>query len=225
MHGGAYVTGTAQLDDRVCRAFADALDIVVASVDYRLAPEHPYPAALDDCDTALQYLAALPDVDPSRVAIGGVSSGAGLAAALAIRARDRGSVVPIHQLLLYPMLDDKSTTVYQPHAAQFRFWDVKSSTYSWKAYLGDADPQIAVPARCADLSNLPSAWIGVGSLDLFHDEDVAYAMRLRDAGVDCELHVVDGAFHGFDAVAMKTAVAYAFFAKQCASLGRAFAAR
>jgi acetyl esterase/lipase len=222
MHGGGYVMGYAHLDDRLCQAFADALGITVGSVDYRLAPEHPYPAAVQDCHAALHRLAELGGVDPKRIAIGGLSSGAGLAAALAARLRDQHDIAPVHQLLAYPMLDDRSSTAAQPRAAQFRFWNQKSNQFCWRAYLADADPTEAVPARLANLAGLPAAWIGVGSMDLFHDESVLYAQRLRAAGVACELDVVAGAFHGFDTVAPKTAVARAFFARQCISLNNAF---
>ena len=108
IHGGGYVIGTAQQDDELCRRFARELGVTVAAVDYRLAPEHPYPAPLEDCYAALTWLAALPAVDPARVAIGGASAGGGLAAALALLARDRGEVTPTLQLLAYPMLDDRS---------------------------------------------------------------------------------------------------------------------
>ncbi|MEX3645662.1 alpha/beta hydrolase [Mycolicibacterium porcinum] len=222
MHGGGYVAGRANLGDRLCRAFADALDITVASVEYRLAPEHPYPAALHDCHDALGYLLGLPWVDPERIAIGGQSSGAGLAAALAFRLRDTDTVTVVRQLLAYPMLDDRTSGRVHPNAHNFRFWNTKSNRFSWTAYLGDADPEIAAPGRRTDLGGLPPAWIGVGSLDLFCDEGAAYADDLRAAGVPCELVVVNGAFHGFDEVAPKAAVAQAFFAKQCLSLADAF---
>lgn len=222
MHGGGYVMGRAHLDDRLCQAFAEALGITVAAVDYRLAPEHPYPAALHDCHAALHHLAGLPGVDSSRIAIGGLSSGAGLAAALVARVRDQHDIAPVHQLLAYPMLDDRSSTAAQPRAAQFRFWNQKSNQFCWRAYLAGTDPTDAVPARHTDLKGLPPAWIGVGSLDLFHDESVHHAERLRAAGVACDLEVIAGAFHGFDTVAPKSAVGQAFFAKQCISLHNAF---
>ncbi|MDT7739523.1 MAG: hypothetical protein QOK09_2892 [Mycobacterium sp.] len=221
IHGGGYIIGTAQQDDALCRRFARKLGITVAAVDYRLAPEHPYPAPLEDCYSALTWLAGLPAVDPTRVAIGGASAGGGLAAALALLARDRGEVTPTLQLLAYPMLDDRSGT--GPNSSNYRLWGPKSNRFGWAAYLGGADPQIAVPARHDDLSGLPPAWIGVGTHDQFHDEDVAYAERLTQAGVPCQVEVVPGAFHGFDLVVPKAAVSQAFFARQCASLGAALA--
>jgi acetyl esterase/lipase len=222
IHGGGYVIGTAQQDDAVCRRFARELGITVAAVDYRLAPEHPYPTPLEDCYAALTWLAALPAVDPARVAIGGASAGGGLAAALALLARDRGEVTPTLQLLAYPMLDDRSGS--GPNKPGYRLWGPKSNRFGWAAYLGNADPQVAVPARRDDLSGLPPAWIGVGTHDLFHDENLAYAERLTAAGVPCQVEVVPGAFHGFDLVVPKAPVSQSFFANECASLRSALAA-
>jgi acetyl esterase/lipase len=166
------------------RSVQQRLGITVASVEYRLAPEHPYPAALEDCHSALTWLAGLPGVDRGRLAIGGARAGGGLAAALALLARDRGSsgqgVTPAFQLLVYPMPDDRSwTTADNPN---YRLWNPRANRFGWTAYLGDADPQVAVPARRDDLSGLPPAWIGVGKNDLFHDEDLAYADRLKPPG-------------------------------------------
>ena len=222
IHGGGYVIGNAQQDDVLCGRFARELGITVAAVDYRLAPEHPYPAPLEDCYAALTWLAGLPAVDPSRVAIGGASAGGGLAAALALLARDRGEVTPSVQLLAYPMLDDRSGS--GPANPNYRLWSPKSNRFGWAAYLGNADPQVAVPARREDLSGLPPAWIGVGTNDLFHDEDLAYAERLTAAGVPCHVEVVAGAFHGFDLMLPKATVSQSFFASQCASLRAALAA-
>lgn len=212
IHGGGYVMGTAKQVDGLCRRFSHELGIVVASVEYRLAPEHRYPVALEDCYAALVWLAGLPGMDPKRVAIGG----GGLAAALALMARDRGDVTPALQLLAYPMLDDRSAMA--PANRSYRLWNPRSNQFCWTAYLGDADPQVAVPARREDLSGLAPAWIGVGTNDLFHDEAVAYSERLTQAGVPCHLEVVTGAFHGFDLLAPKVPVSQAFFASQCTGL-------
>jgi acetyl esterase/lipase len=221
IHGGGYVMGTAQQDDRLCHRFTRELGITVAAVDYRLAPEHPYPAPLEDCYSALTWLAGLPAIDPARVAIGGASAGGGLAAALALLARDRGELMPVLQLLAYPMLDDRSGSgAINPN---YRLWSPKSNRFGWASYLGNSDPQVAVPARRADLSGLPPAWIGVGTNDLFHDEDLAYAERLTSAGVPCHVEVIPGAFHGFDQIVPKAAVSQSFFASQCASLRTAVA--
>ncbi len=215
IHGGGYVIGTAAQDDLLCRRYAAKLGVTVASVEYRLAPEHPYPTPVEDCYTALRWLAALPAVDAGRVAIAGGSAGGGLAAALAFLARDRGEVDVAAQILAYPMIDDRSGAQAHRNDPGFRLWDRRSNNFGWDAYLAGADRRAAVPARRTDLAGLPPAWIGVGSLDLFHDEDLVYAQRLREAGVPCETLVVPGAFHGFDAVAPNTRVAREFFAGQC----------
>jgi acetyl esterase/lipase len=223
IHGGGYIIGTAAQDDVLCRRFASELGVTVASVDYRLAPEHPYPAPLEDCYSALTWLAGLPSVDPARVAIGGASAGGGLAAALALLARDRGEVPVAAQLLVYPMLDDRTVDRTGLENPGHRLWNQSSNKFGWAAYLGDADRDVAVPARRADLSGLPPAWMGVGTLDLFHDEDLAYAERLRAAGVSCEVEVVEGAFHGFDGIVPKAEVSQSFFNSECEMLRRALA--
>lgn len=220
LHGGGYVLGAARLDDHLCRQFSRRLGITVAAVDYRLSPENPYPAGLHDCYSALKWLAAQPDVDPARVAVGGASAGGGLAAALALLARDRGEIPVALQLLKCPMLDDR--TVADPEVKRhYRMWDERSNRFGWAAYLGEADPDIAVPARRNNLADLPAAWIGVGTLDLFHAEAVAYAERLRAAGVPCKLEVVPGAFHGFDEFLPHARISVAFMESQCASLREA----
>jgi acetyl esterase/lipase len=221
IHGGGYVIGSAQMEDGLCRQFSARLGVTVASVEYRLAPEHPYPIPLEDCYSVLTWLAGLPSVDPGRVAIAGASAGGGLAAALALLARDRGELTPAFQVLVYPMLDDRSSaTAANP---DYRLWNTRSNRFGWAAYLGDADPRVAVPGRRDDLSGLPPAWIGVGTHDLFHDEDLAYAERLTNAGVPCHVEVVPGAFHGFDILAAKAPVSRRFFDSQCDSLRAALA--
>jgi acetyl esterase/lipase len=222
IHGGGYVIGEAAQDDLLCRRYSDELGATVVSVDYRLAPEHPYPTPVEDCYAALRWMARLPSVDPDRVAIGGASAGGGLAATLALLARDRGEIPLAAQLLVYPMIDDRTVHRSGLDNPGHRLWNQSSNRFGWRAYLGGADPEVAVPARRADLAGLPPAWIGVGTLDLFHDEDLAYADQLRAAGVPCEVMVVDGAFHGFDGIAPKAAVSRSFFDSQCDLLRTAF---
>ncbi len=208
IHGGGYVLGYAGMDDVTCRWYAEQLGAVVYSVDYRLAPRHPFPAALDDCYEAVRLAASDPRVDAGRVVVGGASAGGGLAAATALRARDRGEITLAAQLLLYPMLDDRTgASAASPH---HRLWSSDSNAIGWRLYLGDADPEIAVPARNPDLSGLPPTWIGVGTEDLFHDEDVSYAERLTAAGVPTTLEIVPGAFHAFDRVAPKAEITRSF---------------
>ena len=215
IHGGGYVMGRAKQDDWLCPRFVRRLGIAVASAEYRLAPEHPYPAGLEDCYTALTWLARQPWVDADRIAIGGASAGAGLAAALAFLARDRGELRPALQSLTYPMLDDRTVGVA---GRRYPMWTPRNNRFAWDAYLSDADRETAVPARRTDLSGLPRAWIGIGTLDLFFEEDLAYAERLRNAGVRCDVQVAEGAFHGFDGLAQRASVSRAFFDSQCASL-------
>lgn len=214
IHGGGYLIGTPAQDDAICRRFARELGITVAAVDYRLAPEYPYPIPLEDCYSALSWLAGLPSVDPKSVVIAGASAGGGLSAALALLARDRGEIDVAAQVLVYPMLDDRSSTAEGIDGSGHKLWTQSSNKYGWSSYLGDADPNVAVPSRRDDLAGLPPAWVGVGTLDLFHDEDLAYAARLRAAGVPCQLEIVEGAFHGFDGVAPKAPVSQAFTKSQ-----------
>jgi acetyl esterase/lipase len=226
IHGGGMVLGDAAQDSGFCRGVADQLNIVVVSVEYRLAPEHPFPAPLEDCYAALQWLARQPDIDPARIAIGGASAGGGLAAALALLAKERGEIRPVLQLLSYPMLDDRTTTRTDIDPRRLRLWSPASNRFGWRAYLGPATadgdaPPLAAPARYDDLSGLPPAWIGVGSNDLFHDEDVAYARRLQQAGVASTLHVVPGAYHNFDSIEAKAAISRAFVKAQTTALDEA----
>ncbi|MCJ1703105.1 alpha/beta hydrolase [Rathayibacter sp. VKM Ac-2926] len=229
VHGGGMVLGSRFDDESSNIAFARTLGITVLSVGYRLAPAHPAPAALEDVLAAFRWLAAHAEergVDPERIALGGASAGAGLAAGATLLAHDRGGVQPAFQLLVYPMLDDRTVTRPGPVPRGVRVWTPGSNRFGWTSYLGaepggpDVSPY-AAPARRDDLSGLPPAWIGVGTLDLFHDEDVRYAERLRAAGVPCELEIVDGAFHGFDALFSRTGVAKRFWAAKAAALGRA----
>jgi acetyl esterase/lipase len=220
VHGGGMVMGSASAEDRLCRRWADELGVVVAAPDYRLAPEHPYPAPLEDCWRALEHLRAMPDVDAGRVAVGGASAGGGLAAGLALLARERGVPLAL-QLLVYPMLDDRTTRRTDVDARAVRLWDPASNDFGWRSYLsgvGEQVPAPAAPARAEDLRGLAPAWVGVGSLDLFHDEDVTYARRLREADVPCELVVVDGAYHGFDIVQRGAGVSQDFLAAQTRAL-------
>ncbi|MCD2196022.1 alpha/beta hydrolase [Actinomycetospora endophytica] len=208
IHGGGHLVGDPGIDHALCSRFVLEAGVPVVSVDYRLAPEDPYPADLDDCYAALRWLQTHTDelgVDPSRVAVGGASAGGGLAAATVQRAHDAGHPV-CFQLLEYPMLDDR-TALVTDQAGRGRFvWTARMNRRAWSAYLGgpagsEGVLPAAAPARRTDLTGLPPAWIGVGDQDLFHDEDLAYARRLRTAGVACALHVEPGMYHGADSVA------------------------
>ncbi|MFP5019342.1 alpha/beta hydrolase [Pseudonocardia phyllosphaerae] len=218
LHGGGLVLGSNLLDDGRCGELAAELNITVVSVDYRLAPKHPFPAALDDCHTGWHWLVRAVDrmgLDPDRLAIGGASAGAGLAAALAQRLHDEGGLVPAAQWLFYPMLDDRTAARRDLDRPRHRVWHNENNLVGWRSYLGaepgaETVPPYAVAARREDLAGLPPAWIGVGDIDLFHAEDLAYAERLRDAGVLVETDVVPGAPHGFDGWAAGTRIAGEF---------------
>lgn len=224
IHGGGYVLGSAAQDDTFCREVATQLDVVVASVEYRLAPEHPFPAPLEDCYAGLRWLADDPGVDRARIAIGGASAGGGLAAALALLARERGEIEPAFQLLVYPMLDDRTADRADVDPCTLRVWSQRSNRFGWRSYLGSAVkdvPHLAAAGRCEDLAGLPPTWIGVGTQDLFHDEDVHYASRLTDAGVPCTLEIVPGAYHGFDAIERSAGVSREFQRTQLSALDAA----
>ena len=234
MHGGGFIIGQPEQDEAGSIAFARELGITVAAIRYRLAPDHPAPAAVEDAYAGLRWLhanAGSLNIDGTRIAIGGASAGGGLAATLALVAHDRREVTPAFQLLVYPMLDDRTVTRTDHDTRNARVWSTASNAWAWSVYLGhapglpSANPYAAA-ARREDLKGLPPAWIGVGTLDLFHDEDLAYAKRLNDSGVKCELHVVPGAFHGFDALFRKAGVSKSFWHEQARALRAAlFTAR
>lgn len=206
MHGGGLVLGSYAGDDPRFDEWCPGFGCVGVSVEYRLAPETQYPGPLDDCYSGLRWVhdnAAALGVDRSRLGIGGASAGAGLAAGLALLARDRAEVDLAFQLLIYPMLDDRQVT---PSSGWLDpIWPPAANHYGWTAYLGAAKggddvPPHAAPARATDLSRLPATLIAVGAIDGFSDEDIDYAVRLRHAGVPTELHVYPGMPHGFDAL-------------------------
>jgi acetyl esterase/lipase len=213
MHGGGFVLGSSRLPDPRLDEWCSGLGCVGVSVDYRLAPEHPYPAAIDDCYRALLWVfdhARELGVDPARIGVGGRSAGGGLAAGLALLSRDRAEVRIAFQLLINPMLDDRRLT--ESSKWDGAVWPPSANAYAWDAYLPgaagtDAITAYAAPARAGDLTGLPPALITVGTLDCFLDEDVDYAMRLAHAGVATELHVHAGVPHGFDTLAPESRVA------------------
>ena len=232
-HGGGFICGSALGTLGFMQEIAGALDCIVVSVDYRLAPETRFPGSLEDNHAALRWLhdhAAALGVDPDRIAVLGESAGGGHAARLALAARDRGEVPIAFQALIYPMLDDRtgSTRAVPPHIGTL-LWTAEANRFGWGCLLGvpagSAEvPAGAVPARVEDLRGLPPTFIAVGAIDLFVHEDVAYAQRLADAGVPVELHVLPGAFHAFDAIAPQAAVSRRFKSALFDSLARAWAA-
>ncbi|MGW2648856.1 alpha/beta hydrolase [Streptomyces sp. NPDC001393] len=215
LHGGGMITGNAwSVLPRLLREWAAPLELAIVSVEYRLAPEARYPAAVEDCYAGLVGVAghaAELGIDAERVVVGGKSAGGGLAAALALLTRDRGGPVPIGQLLLSPMLDDRNDTVSSHQLAGVDTWDRTSNATAWQAVLGDRYgtanlPPYAAPARARDLSGLPPAYVEVGSAETLRDETVAYAQAIWRAGGRAELHVWPGACHGFDTFAPRAAL-------------------
>ncbi len=210
IHGGGFVVGSPAMADAANQRLAVEFGCRVVSVDYRLAPETPFPGAVEDCYAALRWLhdsAAALNVDPHRIGIKGESAGGGLAAALALLARDRGGPPIRFQHLTYPMLDDRTVTDTDPNRFTGDYmWTRAYNRFGWSALLGhpaglgEVSPYAAA-ARACDLAGLPPAFLSVGGLDLFLDENLAYANRLSRAGVPVELHLYPGAFHGFDMAA------------------------
>lgn len=234
IHGGGMISGRAQNMTSFCQTVAAELDCVIINVDYRLSPETPYPGPVEDNYRALEWVyrnAAALGVDPLRIAIMGESAGGGLAALLAIVARDRGEVPICCQILLYPMLDDRtgSTRPVPPHIGGIG-WSAEANAFGWSAFLGvpagsDRVPPNAVPARVANLDGLPPTFIGVGAIDLFVDEDIAFARRLIEAGVPTQLHVTPGAYHAFDFVVPTARVSREFTAAWKSALKAAITVR
>ena len=206
IHGGGYVLGAAKDLEPAHRPLAAALGCAIVSVDYRLAPETPFPGPVEDCYAGLAWTfanAVALGLDVARIGVMGESAGGGLAAALALLARDRGEYRLAFQHLIYPMLDDRTCT-REPHPVAGEFlWHAHNNRFGWGALLGQAPggdgiSPYAAPARAGDLAGLPPSFISTGALDLFLDEDIDYAQRLLRAGVPTELHVYPGAFHAFD---------------------------
>lgn len=230
LHGGGYIMGSADADDRMARGIVSAIGCGVVSVDYRLAPETPYPGPVEDCYAALMWLSAHADelsIDPGRIAVGGSSAGGGLAAAVTLLARDRGEVPLVFQFLLAPMLDDRTCTLAKPHPYTGEYiWTPETNRFGWASLLGrepgapDVSPYAAA-ARAEHLEGLPATYIDVGALDLLVEEDLEYARRLIRAGVPTEVHVYPGAYHGFRMVA-NAQVTQAAQRNQLTALKRAF---
>jgi acetyl esterase/lipase len=205
IHGGGFIMGSLDMVDAGVKAMVDELDIVVVSVDYRLAPEHPYPLPLEDCYTALTWLSSKADelgVDASRIGVAGESAGGGLAAGLALLARDRGGPALCFQYLGIPEIDDRMDTPSMTEYVDTPLWNRPKALFSWNSYLGDVTPGsadvpiYAAPSRATDLSGLPPAVVTACQFDPLRDEDVIYAQRLMQAGVLVELRHYSGTFHG-----------------------------
>jgi acetyl esterase/lipase len=228
-HGGGMVMGTNRSGADELALWVDEVGVVAVSVEYRLAPEHPHPAPVEDCYAGLVWTGEHCDelgIDPARLIIAGASAGGGLAAGTALMARDRGGPALSHQMLMCPMLDDRGITPSSQELDGEGVWDRTSNLTGWTALLGAArgGPDVspyAAPARAEDLTGLPATFIDVGSVETFRDEDIDYAARLSRAGISVEFHLWPGGFHGFDGLAPQTALAQAARATRLGYVRRA----
>ncbi|WP_285398505.1 alpha/beta hydrolase [Lysinibacillus sp. fls2-241-R2A-57] len=214
IHGGGYVIGAPEGDDLLCQRFVNEANCIVVSVDYRLAPEHPYPAPLEDCYAALKWIAdhAIDlGIDSARIGIAGASAGGGLTAALALLARDRNYPKLSFQMPLYPMIDDRNNTPSSLEITGHMIWNHDLNQKGWEMYLNgengsDNVSQYAAAARAEDLSGLPFTYTCVGQLDPFRDETLQYVTRLCQAGVDVEFHLYPGCYHAFESIVPTAAI-------------------
>ncbi|MDX6287031.1 MAG: hypothetical protein QOG53_2516 [Frankiales bacterium] len=229
LHGGGLVMGGIGTDEAIAAGISAGIECLTMSVEYRLAPEHPYPAALEDAYAALCWLvdsAPRLGVDANRIGLYGTSAGGGLAAALALYCRDRSGPAIAHQLLVAPMLDDRSPDGTGEPLADLGVWDAAANLQAWASILvgkaGTSDvPAYAAPARAEKLAGLPPTYIEVGDLDLFLGEDVRFALQLAAAAVPVELHVYPGAYHGFESLAPRSDTAVAAQRNRHSALKRA----
>jgi acetyl esterase len=214
IHGGGYVLGSVEDNDELCMNFVKEARCVVVSVDYRLAPENPYPAPIEDCYSALKWIADHAEslnIDSNRIGVAGASAGGGLTAAVTLLARDRQYPSLCFQMPLYPMIDDRNNTPSANEIKEGLVWNQKTNEAGWRMYLGalygsDDIPSYAAPARAEDFSNLPYTYTCVGQLDPFRSETLTYVSKLAEAGVDVEFHLYPGAYHGFEVLNPATEV-------------------
>jgi acetyl esterase/lipase len=215
IHGGGYVLGVPEGDDLLCQRFVKEANCVVVSVDYRLAPETPYPGPIEDCYAALKWFsenAGELGVDASRIGAGGASAGGGLTAALSLLARDRKGPELCFQMPLYPMIDDRNNTPSSIEINEGMVWNHQLNELGWSMYLNGANGSkdvspYAAPARATDYSGLPYTYTCVGQLDPFRDETLTYVTKLAQAGVDVEFHLYPGCYHGFEGLNPEATVA------------------
>lgn len=208
IHGGGYIIGSIEDNDSLCVQVVKMANCVVVSVDYRLAPEHSYPAPLEDCYSVLKWIAdnsTKLNIVVDRIGVAGASAGGGLTAGLTLLARDRAYPSICFQMPLYPMINDGNNTPSANEITEGMIWNQKTNDFGWKCYLGDlygsdSVPIYAAPARAEDYSNLPYTYTCVGQLDPFRDETLSYVAKLAQAGVDVEFHLYPGAYHGFEAL-------------------------
>ena len=227
IHGGGMILGDIEGEDAAATRICDEVGAVVVSVEYRLAPEHPYPAPLEDCYAGLLWMAKNANelgVDPDRIGVYGASAGGGLTIATALLARDRGGPALRCMMPIYPMIDDRNETASSHEITDIGVWDRAGNIEAWGWYLGGGPAdQYAAPTRAEHVTGLPPAFIDVGTVDLFRDEDIAFAQRLMQAGVPCELHVYPGAYHASETLAAEAALSQRIWAARIAALESALA--
>ncbi|WP_144796092.1 alpha/beta hydrolase [Microbacterium paludicola] len=229
VHGGGMVIGAAADDDENLSRYVEETGCVAVAVDYRLAPEYPYPTPQEDNYSGLVWVAEHADelgIDASRIIVGGASAGGGLAASLAIMARDRSGPAIALQLLFCPMLDHRNNTPSSHEVTDVGIWDQVMNGRGWAALLGDLEDDAitgrASPAREPNLAGLPPAFIDVGTVEVFRDEAIEYAQRLLTSGVQTELHVWPGGFHGYDSFAADASISHGTQAARLAAVQRVF---
>ena len=222
IHGGGMILGDIEGEDAAATRICDEVGAVVVSVEYRLAPEHPHPAPMEDCYAGLVWMAKNADelgVDPDRIGVYGASAGGGLTIATALLARDRGGPALRYMMPIYPMIDDRNETASSHEITDIGVWDRAGNIEAWGWYLGGGPAdQYAAPSRAEHVTGLPPAFIDVGTVDLFRDEDIAFAQRLMQAGVPCELHVYPGAYHASETLAAEAALSQRIWATRIAAL-------
>jgi acetyl esterase/lipase len=227
IHGGGMILGTVDGEDPVATMICDQVGAVVVSVEYRLSPESPHPAPAEDCYAGLVWTAKNATelgIDPDRLAVYGASAGGGLTIATALMARDRGGPALSFMMPIYPMIDDTNTTTSSQEITDVGIWDRAGNIEAWAWYLGGKEADAyAAPARAEDLSGLPPAFIDVGTVDLFLDEDIAFVQRLIAAGVPAEFHIHPGAYHAAETFAADAALAKRIWALRIDALRRALA--
>jgi len=227
IHGGGMILGNVEGESAVAEQVSEQVGAVVVSVEYRLAPEDPHPAQAEDCYAGLVWMArnaAELGFDPDRLAVYGGSAGGGLTIATVLLARDRGYPAIRFQMPIYPMIDHTNETASSHEITDIGVWDRKANIEAWDWYLGGGKPdQYAAPTLAEDLSGLPPAFIDVGTVDLFRDEDIAFANRLMQAGVPCELHVNPGAYHASEVLAPGAALSGQIWQRRFDALRRALA--
>ncbi|MDG2195622.1 MAG: alpha/beta hydrolase [SAR324 cluster bacterium] len=225
IHGGGMIMGAVEGENLKATELCEAIQAVVVSVEYRLAPEHPHPAPVRDCYAALKWMAQNADewaFDVDRLAVVGGSAGGGLTIATTMMARDKGFPRICFQMPLYPMIDDRNETPSSYEIMDVGVWDREGNVEAWQWYLGGKSADnYAAPARAENLAGLPPTFIDVGELDLFRDEDIQFAARLIQAGVPTELHVYPGAYHASEVFAPESALSQSILARRTEALLRA----